>query len=92
VDIFTVLVVLVDVIYNILWISLFARIILSWFPHKKTFISEFLKDVTDPILNPVKKIIPVVGGLDLSPILAFFLLRIGYILVLNLLVILKSSL
>lgn len=88
---FSVLIVLVDVIYNILWIALFARIILSWFPHKRTFISDFLKDVTDPILNPVKNIVPVVGGIDLSPILAFFLLRIGYILLLNLLLLLKSS-
>lgn len=78
-EITKILTVLVNVLYQILWVSLFARIILSWFPHKETFISNFLEDITDPILDPIKKVIPSVSGIDFSPLIAFFALRFIHI-------------
>jgi YggT family protein len=69
-----------------------ARIILSWFPHKETFVSEFLKDITDPILLPVGKLIPPLGGIDFSPIIAFLLLRVVHSLLVVLIINLSSTL
>lgn len=51
------------------------RIILTWFPHQENFVSSFLSDVSDPYLDLFKKIIPPIGMLDLSPIVAIFALR-----------------
>lgn len=69
-----ILLVLVGVLYEVLSLCLLARVILSWFPHKETFISNFLEDITDPILEPLKKILPTFGGIDFSPVVAIFLL------------------
>ena len=54
-----------------------ARILLSWFPQAQGV--GFLQPVyqiTDPYLNLFRGLIPPVFGLDLSPILAFFLLNV----------------
>ncbi len=57
---------------------LFVRILSSWVPHwqyKQWF--RFIAFYTDPYLNLFRRVIPPIGGvLDLSPILAFFALRV----------------
>jgi YggT family protein len=40
-------------------------------------ILTFLRDVSEPFLRPFRRIIPMVGPLDLSPIVALFVLTIG---------------
>ncbi len=60
-------------------VLLFVRIASSWFPqwqgHK---LLRFVAFYTDPYLNVFRRIIPPLGGvLDISPILAFFVLRIA---------------
>ncbi|KAF5048167.1 YGGT family protein [anaerobic digester metagenome] len=60
-------------IYNIL---IFARVILSWIiqdPHNPIY--RFLHSITEPVLGPLRRIIPS-GMLDFSPIVAYFLVRI----------------
>ena len=50
----------------------YARVILSWFPANPTGpfgqISRIIYQVTDPVLLPVRRALPLVGPLDLSPI------------------------
>lgn len=55
---------------------LIARILLSWFQTAEwaNNIISFLSPVTDPYLNIFRSIIPPLGGIDLSPILAFLAL------------------
>ncbi len=56
---------------------LIIRVLLSWFPNldfSNPIISN-LTAITDPYLNIFRGIIPPLGGLDLSPILAFLLLN-----------------
>ena len=57
---------------------LIIRILLSWFPNVNWFDPPFsiLSQLTDPYLNVFRNIIPPLGGLDLSPMLAFLLLSI----------------
>jgi len=69
-------------------VMLFLRVISSWFPrewqHHKFF--HFLAFYTDPYLNLFRRILPPLGGvLDLSPILAFLILRLLEMLLLGLL-------
>ena len=69
---------------NLYIIALFARIILSWFPVSPggpmASIYEALYRITEPVLGPVRRILPPVGiggmGLDLSPIIVLLVLRI----------------
>ena len=59
-------------------ILLFVRILLTWFPTVDWMnkIVETLSPITDPYLNAFRSFIPAVGGLDLSPILAFLVLQV----------------
>jgi YggT family protein len=66
-------------------VLIFIRIIMSWLPRipYNRFLDMFLsfvKDVTDPYLNLFRRFIPPVrmgaGALDLSPIVATFVLLI----------------
>jgi YggT family protein len=55
---------------------LLARILLTWLPninwHQQPFL--FLKSVTDPVLEPFRRLIPPLGGIDFSPMVLFFVL------------------
>ena len=62
-------------LYNYL---LIIRILLTWFPNLDTSnpILTSLFSITDPYLNVFRGVIPPIGGLDLSPILAFISLSL----------------
>jgi YggT family protein len=62
---------------NIYTALLFIRILLSWFPNINWFDPPFsiLSQITDPYLNIFRNIIPPLGGLDFSPLLALLLLQ-----------------
>lgn len=54
-----------------------ARILLSWVPQAQSVGAlQPLYQITDPYLNLFRGIIPSIGGLDLSPLAAFFLLNV----------------
>ena len=65
-------------------IIMFARIILSWFPVEPgsgmASVYGFLYALTEPVLGPIRRIIPPLGaggmGIDLSPIVVFFAITI----------------
>lgn len=50
------------------------RAVMSWFvsPHSDNPLVNLVRRVTDPILRPISQMVPVMGGMDLSPIVAFF--------------------
>ena len=63
---------------------LFGRVILSWFPISPdspfAAIYRFLYAITEPVLGPIRRVMPGIGvggmGLDLSPIIVFFLIQL----------------
>jgi YggT family protein len=65
---------------NLYFIILFARVILSWFPMQPgtalASIASIIYQITEPVMGPVRRIIPTVGMIDISPIVVFFGLRI----------------
>ncbi|KAK1652618.1 hypothetical protein QYE76_070423 [Lolium multiflorum] len=54
---------------------LVIRLVLTWFPNTPPVIVSPLSTVCDPYLNLFRGIVPPLGGLDLSPILAFLVLN-----------------
>jgi len=64
--------------FQLLQLMLIVRILLTWFPNidwwKQPY--KFLRETTDPILEPFRKIIPPFGGIDFSPMVLFFVLGI----------------
>ncbi len=67
----------VSVLFQILTFAVFARVLLSWFPmNPDNPIVVVLNEVTDPILRPLRRVVPPLGMLDLTPIVALVLLQI----------------
>ena len=76
----------VNALFLVYMILLFARILLSWIPRIPynpvlSAVINFITEVTDPYLRIFRRILPPVGGggfaLDLSPIVAIFVLIIA---------------
>ena len=57
---------------------LIVRVLLTWFPSIdwSNEILSAIRSITDPYLNLFRGIIPPIGGLDISSILAFLLLNV----------------
>lgn len=84
---YSVLVRIVDIVFNILYLALVARVILSWIPHDPFHPAvTIIGQITDPILRPFQKWVPPLGGFDLSPLFAFLALEVGRALLVTLLV------
>lgn len=53
-----------------------VEVIFSWVnPHAP--LAPFIRALTEPILRPLRRVIPLVGNIDLSPLAALLLLQIG---------------
>lgn len=64
-------------ILQILSFILIARALCSWFdPTFRSSIGRVLFDITEPLLAPIRQVVPPVGMLDLSILVAFFILFI----------------
>jgi len=62
------------------WVII-ARVLLSWLPipSSEPFASivKVIHAVTDPIMEPLRKVIPSMGGLDFSPIVV--IIGLGFV-------------
>lgn len=56
--------------------------ILSWVP-TQGFAAELLQRMVSPLLAPIRRVLPLVGGMDLSPLALLLLLQIGGIVLRN---------
>jgi YggT family protein len=60
----------------ILVIAIFVRAILSWFQlDPRSPLVQALDSITEPILEPIRRIMPRLGMIDLSPLVAILLLQ-----------------
>lgn len=59
------------------WILL-ARVVVSWLPSMDAQhpVVRFLFNATEPVLQPLRRLLPPMSGLDLSPIIAFVIISI----------------
>lgn len=60
---------------NIFFYAILIRAILSWVQASYSPIANVLNQITSPIMRPLQRIIPPIGGLDLSPLAALILLQ-----------------
>ncbi|WP_147531969.1 YggT family protein [Bacillus marasmi] len=67
--------VLVQIIQIYSW-ALIIYILLSWFPNaRESGFGRFLTNICEPYLEPFRRIIPPLGMIDISPIVAILVLR-----------------
>ena len=68
----------VNSLFYFYYLIIILRIFLSWIPSIDWYSQpmKFIRDITDPFLNIFRGIIPPIGMLDISPIVAIILLQI----------------
>jgi YggT family protein len=73
----TSLVELIALMLNVLVFAIFARAILTWFPiDKEGPIVRTIEAITEPVLEPLRRVIPTIGMIDISPMVAIVVLSI----------------
>ena len=67
----------VSLLVQALIFAIILRAIFSWFmpPGSDNPLMRFLRDVTEPLLGPLRRVLPKMGMLDLSPFVAILLLQ-----------------
>ena len=74
---------LIALLINVFVFAVFARAILSWLnPGSFNAAASILDTLTDPLLDIIRKVIPNLGGLDLSPLAALLLLQLAKMVIL----------
>ncbi len=73
----------ISMILTIIWWIFLIMIIMSWLINfnvintRNQFVAavwRIVNQITEPILKPIRRIVPPVGGLDLSPIIVFVII------------------
>lgn len=74
---------LISILINVFVFAVFARAILSWInPGTFNAAESILVTLTEPLLDIIRKFIPDLGGIDLSPLAALLLLQLAKMVIL----------
>jgi len=67
----------INVLGGAITLAIFLRVIQSWIPTLRIpwGIGEFAWSVSEPILGPIRRVLPQAAGLDLSPFVALIALQ-----------------
>ena len=67
----------VNVLFLGLTLAIFGRVILSWVPMRLPWgLGDFIFSITEPILAPIRRALPMAAGMDFSPLIALVLLQL----------------
>ncbi len=77
---------LVSWTFAVFELAIFARVILSWIPMKPgSWIVRWTWKLSEPVLGPLRRVIPPIGMIDITPLIAYFALSLLQPLVMRLL-------
>lgn len=77
----------VNILFDVLSLAILVRVVLSWFrvdPYHR--LVRILYQVTEPVLAPIRRIIPPIGMIDITPIVALLILQVVQRIVVTMLV------
>jgi YggT family protein len=68
----------INVLAGALTLAIFVRVILSWIPNARLpfGLGEFVFNVSEPILAPIRRAMPFFGGIDFSPFIALLVIQL----------------
>jgi len=68
----------INVLAGALTVAIFVRVILSWIPNARLpfGLGEFVWNVSEPILAPIRRAMPFLGGIDFSPFVALIVIQL----------------
>ena len=66
---------LILLLLQLMWFAIFARAIVSWFPIDPNGpVVRALDAITEPILQPLRRVVPRIGMIDITPMVAILLI------------------
>jgi YggT family protein len=66
---------LILLLLQLLWFAIFARAIVSWFPIDPNGpVVRALDAITEPVLQPLRRVVPRIGMIDITPMVAILLI------------------
>jgi YggT family protein len=67
----------VSTLFFILQYAIIIRALMSWFnPSPENPIVRLVMEITEPVLAPLRRIVPRIGMIDITPIVAILLLNV----------------
>jgi YggT family protein len=75
----------IELLFNILIYAIIARALLSWFIPRNSGnrLMMVLDEITEPVIAPIRRVMPRIGMLDLSPLVAIIVLQVVQYLLLS---------
>ena len=66
----------ISILSRVLFFAILGRVILSFIdPQGNMWVSKLLYELTEPLLGPIRRIVPPMGMLDFSPLILLLLLQ-----------------
>ncbi len=73
----TILTALIQTLLNVLIFAIFGRALVTWLPvDRNGAIVRTLNAITDPVLIPLRRVIPMIGMIDITPMVAIIVLLV----------------
>jgi len=80
------LIAIVDYAFTLYAFILLARVLVSWFPvDQYNPIVKVLHQLTEPLLAPIRRVLPQTGAIDFSPLIGFVVIILAQRIVIGLL-------
>lgn len=76
---------IVGIVYWFLVIMVLADVFVSWFLDPFHAVRRFLDSIVQPMLNPIRRLLPQTGGFDFSPFVLLIGLQLARSLIISLL-------
>lgn len=66
------------VLARVLNVAILARVVLSWMSvDPRSGLARWVYEITEPIMGPIRRLLPSLGGLDISPMIALVLVSVA---------------
>lgn len=67
---------LISLVFTLLWLLVLAHVIVSWVLNPWHAIRRTIDSIVDPMLAPIRRVMPQTGGIDFSPLVLLIVLDI----------------
>lgn len=73
----------IEVVLDAAFYVMIIMAILSWIPNANPMLYGLLMQITTPLLMPIRKWVPLLGGMDLSPVVVLIVIQVVEMLLVN---------
>ena len=68
----------ISILAELIMLAIIIRAVLSWLPGVSALqpVARFINKITDPLIEPIRRRLPLAGGIDFAPLVAIILIWI----------------